>query len=221
VATAACAFSDLGLDGPHRVDGMLTWAFEFEDREYFEGLRTLSTNGIDKPVLNVLRFLARLGSLRLALESDAGRDPHTLLAPDEATTPPAISGLAATDGQGGVQVFLASHHDDWDIQEPTMVEVTLVGLGADTLTGADASQSGARYRLVRSMIDETNSNAHTLWRQMGEPQAPSPGQIVALQRAGMPQIVEEQDITVEEGAIKLQVPLPAHSVCLIELQRLV
>ena len=35
---------------------MLTWAFEFEDQPYFDGFRTLATNGIDKPVLNVFRM---------------------------------------------------------------------------------------------------------------------------------------------------------------------
>ncbi|MBN1399214.1 MAG: beta-xylosidase [Anaerolineae bacterium] len=219
VAMAACKFSGLGLDGPHRVDGMLTWAFEFEDRKYFEGLRTLSTNGIDKPVLNVFRFLARLGGLRLALESDAGRDPRVLLGPDEETTPPDVSGLAATDGQGGVQIFLVSHHDDWDVDEPTVVQVTVAGLDAGAQDDSAGSQPGARYRLVRSMIDETHSNAYTLWRDMGEPQAPSPEQIAALQRAAMPGIVEQQELIVEEGLIKLQVTLPAHSVGLIELSQ--
>jgi hypothetical protein len=34
---------------------MLSWSFEFEGKEYFEGFRTLATNGVDKPVLNVFR----------------------------------------------------------------------------------------------------------------------------------------------------------------------
>src|SRR5258708_29043850 len=36
--------------------GMLTWAFEFEGQPYFDGFRTVATNGIDKPVLNVFRM---------------------------------------------------------------------------------------------------------------------------------------------------------------------
>jgi xylan 1,4-beta-xylosidase len=28
---------------------MLSWSFEFENKEYFEGFRSLATNGIDKP----------------------------------------------------------------------------------------------------------------------------------------------------------------------------
>lgn len=60
VACTACKMIDLTVDSL-RVDGMLTWAFQFENREYFEGLRTLSTNNIDKPVLNVFRLLSELG----------------------------------------------------------------------------------------------------------------------------------------------------------------
>ncbi len=35
---------------------MLTWAFEFEGKPYFDGYRTLATNGVDKPVLNFFRM---------------------------------------------------------------------------------------------------------------------------------------------------------------------
>src|ERR1051326_8262871 len=38
------------------IEGMLTWAFEFEDQPYFDGFRTLATTGIDKPVLNLFRM---------------------------------------------------------------------------------------------------------------------------------------------------------------------
>jgi hypothetical protein len=33
----------------HQVDllGSITWAFEFEDQPYFDGFRSLATNGID------------------------------------------------------------------------------------------------------------------------------------------------------------------------------
>ncbi|MBC7238225.1 MAG: beta-xylosidase, partial [Chloroflexi bacterium] len=75
VGDAVCKLVDLSDPRGPRVDGMLTWAFQFEGREYFAGLRALSTNGVDKPVLNVFRLLAGLGGMRLALHSDAARDP--------------------------------------------------------------------------------------------------------------------------------------------------
>ena len=98
-----------------QINGMLTWAFLFEDRGYFEGFRTLSTNGIDKPVLNVFRLLAQLGGIRLGLTSDHDSDPVARGRADSSDDRPAISGLATTDETAGIQVFLASHHDDWDV----------------------------------------------------------------------------------------------------------
>ncbi len=39
VGCTACKMLGPGVAGRrNRIDGMLTWAFEFEDREYFEGL---------------------------------------------------------------------------------------------------------------------------------------------------------------------------------------
>src|SRR5258708_29482215 len=51
------------------IEGMLTWAFEFEDQPYFDGFRTLATNGIDKPVLNVFRMSALMHGDHVAVKS--------------------------------------------------------------------------------------------------------------------------------------------------------
>ena len=52
------------------LEGALTWAFEFEDQPYFAGFRSLATNGIDKPVLNVFRMFSKMSGQRLTVESD-------------------------------------------------------------------------------------------------------------------------------------------------------
>ena len=52
------------------LEGALTWAFEFEGQPYFAGFRSLATNGIDKPVLNVFRMLSRMDGQRLRVDSD-------------------------------------------------------------------------------------------------------------------------------------------------------
>ena len=49
--------------------GAVTWAFEFEDQPYFEGFRTLATNGVDKPVLNAFRMFGLLGNDRVKATS--------------------------------------------------------------------------------------------------------------------------------------------------------
>ncbi|MBI2940422.1 MAG: beta-xylosidase [Chloroflexi bacterium] len=206
VASTACKLIDLAADSELRVDGMLTWAFQFENREYFEGLRTLSTNDVDKPVLNVFRLLAKLGGIRLHLESDAARNPLSVENGDTLATPPDVSGIAAINGVDEVQVFLASHHDDWDVHTPTETHLEVSGLA-----------DGRAYRVRRYLIDRVHSNAHTAWVEMGEPQSPSPEQSEALKRSGRVEMVEETIVAAADGRAAVSVSLAAHGVCLLEL----
>ena len=48
---------------------MLSWSFEFEGKDYFEGFRTLATNGVDKPVLNVFRMAGLMSGERVKTSS--------------------------------------------------------------------------------------------------------------------------------------------------------
>ncbi len=70
--TAAMMNRILGLAERERINlqGMLTWAFAFEDQPYFDGLRTLATNGIDKPVLNFFRMAGLMEGDRIEAHAD-------------------------------------------------------------------------------------------------------------------------------------------------------
>ncbi|MBI3960768.1 MAG: beta-xylosidase [Chloroflexi bacterium] len=211
VACTANKLIDLRAEGGARIDGMLTWAFQFENREYFEGHRSLSTNGIDKPVLNVFRLLAKLGSVRLPLESNdhegaKGREETRRGAPDNENSPPDISGMAATDESGGVQIFLCSHHDDWDVDVSTEVSVVLSGL--------DPNRT---YAVQRSLVARGSSNAYTAWLAMGKPQSPSATQIAELRAAARLKTEKVGDFVATDGNGTLAMTLPAHSVCLLQL----
>jgi xylan 1,4-beta-xylosidase len=206
VACAACKLIDLEDQHGPRVDGMLTWAFQFEGREFFAGLRTLSTNGIDKPVLNVFRMLARLGGTRLRLVSDHARDTLSRDGADESDTLPDISGIAAIDSSDEIQIFLVSHHDDWDVRQSTRVSVCLTGL------------SGARrYVAWGEMVDAVQGNAHSAWARMGNPQPSNQAQYAKLVEASQLKTEEIGTVEVESGQCELSVTLPAHSVCLLRL----
>ena len=65
----------------------MTWAFEFEDQPYFAGFRSLATNGIDKPVLNVFRMFSKMSGQRLAVESDHAVPLDAILAAAFASGP--------------------------------------------------------------------------------------------------------------------------------------
>ena len=206
VGCAAPKLLDLASTRGPWVDGMLTWAFQFEDRETFAGLRTLSTNGVDKPVLNVFRLLARLGGTRLGLSSDRSRDPLLHPGGDDAHTRPDVSGIAAMDERGAIQVYLCSHHDDWDVHQRTQVRVCLSGMAP-----------GRTYAVYRQDVDDTRGNAHTAWVEMGRPPALTARAQVALQEAARLKTERLDDLDSGDGRVELWVELAAHSVCLLEL----
>jgi xylan 1,4-beta-xylosidase len=206
VGSTICKLIDLQAKDGQRVDGMLTWAFQFEDREWFAGLRTLSTNGIDKPVLNVLRLLANLGSTRLHLTSDGARDPLAQDAGDASAAPPDVSGIAALDELGHLQIFMCSHHDDWDVAAETQVEVCLSGLEPEE-----------RYAVYCCMIDGVSGNAHAAWVQMGRPQPPDQSQQRDLQAASGLKAERLFEVESSGGRCAFSVTLSAHSVCLLEI----
>jgi xylan 1,4-beta-xylosidase len=68
--TAAALKNILDLSATHGVNirGMLTWAFEFEGQPYFDGFRTLATNGVDKPILNLFRMLGQMQGDRIPVD---------------------------------------------------------------------------------------------------------------------------------------------------------
>jgi xylan 1,4-beta-xylosidase len=71
--TAAALKNILDLAAAHGVNirGMLTWAFEFEGQPYFDGFRTLATNGVDKPILNLFRMLGQMQGDRIPVSGGA------------------------------------------------------------------------------------------------------------------------------------------------------
>jgi len=69
VAAAAMRTYELARNYGVTVEGAVTWAFEFEGQPYFEGYRTLATNGIDKPILNLFRMAGMMRGDRVELQS--------------------------------------------------------------------------------------------------------------------------------------------------------
>lgn len=204
----ACALNkliDRSTSTGMRIDGMLTWAFLFEDREYFEGFRTLSTNGIDKPVLNVFRLLAKLGPTRLGLTSDRSCDPTARGRADSAQDLPDISGVATADEADAVQIFLSSHHDDWDARAASELTIALEGCA-----------SGQRYRVYQSIVSQSTSNSYTAWDEMGRPQSPDPDQLARLAHAAKLKTEYVGDMTAGSASLSMSLALPSHCACLLQ-----
>src|SRR6202142_3788481 len=91
------------------LQAMLSWSFEFENKDYFEGFRSLSTNGIDKPVLNFFRMAGMMSGDRVRSASDGAVPLHTIMTAG-------IRGSADVDalptrGVSEAAVMLWNYHD--------------------------------------------------------------------------------------------------------------
>jgi len=135
------------------LEGALTWAFEFEDQPYFAGFRSLATNGIDKPVLNVFRMFSKMAGQRLAVESDHAV-PLAAILKDGVRSRPDVSALASHDTDK-LCVLVWHYHDD-DVAGPS-ADVKLEITGLPTKIGT--------ARLEHFRIGEEHSNSFSAWKR--------------------------------------------------------
>jgi xylan 1,4-beta-xylosidase len=205
--TAASFPRKLDLADKHGVnlEGALTWAFEFEDQPYFAGFRSLATNGIDKPVLNVFRMFSKMDGQRLPVTSDSAISLPDLLR-SGVRGKPDVSALAAMTGKK-MTVLVWHYHDD-DVRGPD-AEVRVDLLGAPK----------GVPKVKRYLVDETHSNSFTAWQAMGSPQTPTEQQIADLEQAcKLAEIEEASRFIEEENLSAVMVTLPRQGVTLLELE---
>ena len=205
--TAASFVRKMDLAAKHGVnlEGALTWAFEFEGQPYFAGFRSLATNGIDKPVLNVFRMFSRMGGERLPVTSDAAVSLDEMVK-SGVRGKPDVSALAARDGKR-MTVLAWYYHDD-DLTGPD-AEITL------DLSGCPDGEPEIR----RTLIDTGHSNSFTAWRAMGSPQEPTDAQIRELEDASkLAEATKKATVTRDGATCSVAFPLARQGVTLLELE---
>ncbi|MGA3201295.1 MAG: beta-xylosidase [Bryobacteraceae bacterium] len=190
------------------IEGMLTWAFEFEDQPYFDGFRTLATNGIDKPVLNFFRMAGIVGvprGERVKAESSRGVTAEKMIA--DGVRGDADVDAIAVRADREVNVLVWNYHDD-DLPAPAEhVRLSLNGIPAGI----------QRVLLRHYRVDEMHSNAWTEWKKMGSPQNPSPEQYAALERSGQLELLDSPRWIETDGRLTLEFDLPRQGVSLVQL----
>ena len=188
------------------IEGLLTWAFEFEGQPYFDGFRTLATNGIDKPVLNIFRMAGLMhGELVKTVSSGAlGVDAILQNGVREKPDVDAISSRAERE----ISVMAWNYHDD-DVAGPDApVRLTVAGI----------PPAASRVLLRHFRIDRDHSNAYTVWQQMGSPQNPTPAQYARLEAAGRLEMLDSpQWVSPQNGIVELAFPLPRQAVSLVQV----
>jgi xylan 1,4-beta-xylosidase len=185
---------------------MLSWSFEFEGKEYFEGFRTLATNGVDKPVLNVFRMAALMSGERVATTSSGQVALDDILSAG-VTRSPDVDAMA-TKAEHQAAVMLWNYHDDDLPADGSQVQVAIEGI-----------PSGVKKVLVEHYrIDETHSNSYSVWKAMGSPQTPTAEQYVRLKEAGQLELLQSPEwLEVHEGKVKIDTSLPRQAISLLRL----
>ena len=207
--TAAAYKAMYDLTSRHEVNliSMLSWSFEFEDRDYFEGFRSLATNGVDKPVLNLFRMLGMMSGKRVKVTS-SGAVPLETLVDIGVREAPDIDAFATKDKQEAA-VLIWNYHDVNQQAPPAPIIVKLTGIPAGV----------HRVLLEHYRIDGTHSNAYTVWQKMGSPQSPTSEQYAELQSAGQLQLLASPAwLDVVSDEVRVSTELPRESISLLHLR---
>jgi xylan 1,4-beta-xylosidase len=206
-ATSIRNMLDLADRYHSNFEGFLTWAFEFENQPFFDGFRTLATNGVDKPILNLFRMLGLMEGQRIKTESSSAVGVDKIL--QSGVREHADVDTVAARGGHNITVLAWNYHDD-DLPAadvPLHVKVNGVPLKSD------------RMLLRHYRIDRDHSNAFTVWKEMGSPQSPTAEQYARLKAAGQLQLLESPRwINVTKGTSELEFLLPGHALSLLEIE---
>ena len=188
------------------LQGVLTWAFEFEDQPYFVGLRAVATRGIDLPVLNVFRMMGLMGGERIQAESSGALSLDSKLRTG-AESAPDINVLA-TRGDRQVTALVWNYQDEDGPAPPALIGLTVEGIPKPT----------HGILLEHYRIDQYKSNAYAVWKEMGSPPEPTPAQLVRLKAAGQLQLEDSPKwLKRTDSDVNLNFELPSQSVSLLRL----
>ncbi|MCP9766345.1 beta-xylosidase [Lacihabitans sp. LS3-19] len=184
--------------------GAVSWSFEFENQPYFYGFRDLATNGIDKPVLNVFRMFGMMSGKRVKVGGDQSYTFEMVRDSSVRGKSNDIDALASID-QNTAAIMLWNYHDDDVKDKDAKIEINLKGLPNKTI-------NFHHYR-----IDDENSNAYEVWKNMGSPESPDKQQIAILEKSGQLGLLTSPEfIKTNNGQLKLKISLPRQGVSLLK-----
>lgn len=186
------------------IQGAVSWAFEYEDQEWFAGFRDMATNGIDKPVLNTLRMFGQMKGDFLTVNASRKISVEDIIA-NSVRVDEDINALASAS-DNSIAVMVWNYHDDDEIVEPADIEVLVNSIGTD------------RVYVQHYRIDENHSNSYAVWKSMGSPQNPTPEQYDILEKSGKLELLSPGYWTkVDNGSLKFDFTLSRQGISLIKL----
>ena len=115
----------------------------------------------------------------------------------------------ATRAEHEAAVMLWNYHDEEKAAPGAPVAVTIKGL----------PKAVHQVRLTHYRIDDTHSNAYTLWKATGSPQNPTPQQLADLKaRDGLELLESPRWLAVSGGVVSVSTELPRQSISLLQLE---
>jgi xylan 1,4-beta-xylosidase len=188
------------------LEGIVTWAFEFEDQPYFAGFRELATNGIDKPVLNAFRMFGLLGQERITATSSESLQLADVIS--SGVRGPADVNVIATRDKHETAILMWNYHDDDLPAAAAPVNLLVTGI----------PKEAERALLEDFRVDGEHSNSYAEWKAMGSPQSPTPADYQRLEAAGQLRLLHSPAwAQVRNGAVHLQFTLPRQGVSLLRI----
>jgi xylan 1,4-beta-xylosidase len=189
-----------------KLEGALSWAFEFEDQRYFAGFRQLASNGVDMPVLNVFRLFTRMKGQHVAATSDHQTPLDAVLA--GGVRGDADVGVSAARDGDTLSILVWHYHDD-DVTGPdAAVSLALDHLPAEFKKGAV---------MTRWRVDKEHANSFAAYQAMGSPLAPDNAQYDALKAAALLTPDAPTALKVSADATRLNFAMPRQGVSLLVL----
>ncbi len=187
------------------LQGVVSWSFEFEDQPWFAGFRSLATNGVDKPVLNVFRMFGMMDGAWVETICENPVTVNEVIEKGVKGIRPDINALAsAGDNSAGIMVW--NYHDDDLPAKESLIELKIDGLPE------------GKILLHHYRIDGEFSNSFEVWKKMGRPQKVSNEQYKQLEKAGQLQLLKSpQWIETENGSAFIEFPLPRQGISFLKL----
>jgi xylan 1,4-beta-xylosidase len=187
-----------------RLEGAVSWTFTFPGQPWFDGFRSFSTHGVAKPVMNIMRMLGLMGGARIEVKSSNSYSLDKILASGVSEAAD-INALASKD-KNSAAIMVWNYHDEDKIVGDASVKLSLDGIPQ------------SRVMVQHFRIDEKNSNAFTVWREMGAPQQVTREQYKLLEKAGnLSLLTSPEYIHAKDGRAKFDFDLPSQGVSLLLL----
>jgi xylan 1,4-beta-xylosidase len=186
------------------LQGALTWAFEFEDQEWFAGFRELASNGVDKPVMNVFRMFGMMHGQRVLVKGNPY--PAQKVIEEGIHDRPDINAMACID-QKEMTILIWNYHDDDILGETDEIELTIRNIPE------------GRMLMQHYRVDQELSNSYTMWQGLGAPQEPTEDEYRQIEKAGhLKLLTSPKWITSGKNGTRIQFLLPRQGVSLIKLE---